>query len=160
MKTATKPQVNVHIRWMIRRDFPEVLAIEQSCFDWPWTEEDLVSHLRQRNIIAMSCERDERVVGFMVYELQKHTLKILNFAVHESFRHRGVGRQMVRKLASKLSEDRRSRISVMVRESNLDGCLFFKAVGFVCVQTIRQPYEETEEDGYEFSFRYGWEQQA
>ena len=61
--------MNVHIRWMIRRDMPEVLEIEQSSFEFPWTEEDFIRCLRQRNCIGMVAEYDEKVVGFMIYEL-------------------------------------------------------------------------------------------
>ncbi len=81
----------VHIRWMIRRDMPSVLAIEQECFEFPWYEDDFVRCLRQRNCIGMVAEASERVVGFMIYELHKHRLHVLNFAVHEHFRRRGVG---------------------------------------------------------------------
>ena len=28
--------INVHIRWMIRRDMEEVLNIEQASFEFPW----------------------------------------------------------------------------------------------------------------------------
>jgi hypothetical protein len=27
-------EVKVHVRWMLRRDLPEVLAIEQDCFEY------------------------------------------------------------------------------------------------------------------------------
>ena len=75
-------QLPVHIRWMIRRDMPEVLAIEEQCFEFPWSEEDFIRCLRQRNCIGMVAEHSERVVGFMIYELHKNRLHILNFAVH------------------------------------------------------------------------------
>src|SRR3954451_12823828 len=97
----------VHIRWMIRRDMPSVLAIEQECFEFPWFEEDFIRCLRQRNCIGMVAETSERIVGFMVYELHKHKLHVLNFAVHASHRRRGVGSQMAKKLMGKLSTDRR-----------------------------------------------------
>src|SRR5690348_3144654 len=66
-----KEQVRVHIRWMIRRDMPEVLQTEQHSFEFPWTEEDFLRCLRQRNCIGMVAEQGEKVVGFMIYELHK-----------------------------------------------------------------------------------------
>src|SRR5687768_6635477 len=60
-----KEQARVHIRWMIRRDMPEVLSIETQCFEFPWTEEDFLRCLRQRNCIGMVAEQGEKVVGFM-----------------------------------------------------------------------------------------------
>ena len=77
-----KEQVRVHIRWMIRRDMPEVLQTEQESFEYSWTEEDFLRCLRQRNCIGMVAEQGEKVVGFMIYELHKNKLHILNFAVH------------------------------------------------------------------------------
>ena len=54
----------------------------------------------------------------------------LNFAVHEDFRRRGVGGQMIGKLIGKLSHQRRSRIMLEVRETNLPAQLFFRTLGF------------------------------
>ena len=94
----SNPQLRVHIRWMIRRDMPEVLDIERASFEFPWSEEDFIRCLRQRNCIGMVAEHGERVVGFMIYELHKTRLHILNFAVAADVRRRGVGRQMIDKL--------------------------------------------------------------
>ncbi len=101
MHPVDKQDVCVHIRWMIRRDMPEVLAIEDECFEFPWSEDDFVRCLRQRNCIGMVAEHDERVAGFMIYELHRNRLHILNFAVAAPFRRHGVGRQMVEKLIGK-----------------------------------------------------------
>ena len=120
MNSQNKQQQPVHIRWMIRRDMAEVLAIESRSFEFPWLEEDFVRCLRQRNCIGMVAEQHERVVGFMIYELHKNRLHVLNFAVHADVRRRGVGSQMLRKLVSKLSPQRRNRIMLEVRETNLD----------------------------------------
>ena len=73
-----KEQVKVHIRWMIRRDMQEVLQAEQQCFDQSWTEEDFLRCLRQRNCIGMVAEAGDKVIGFMIYELHKNKLHILN----------------------------------------------------------------------------------
>ena len=98
MSLRPKQQLSVHIRWMIRRDMSDVLEIENSSFEFPWFEEDFIRCLRQRNCIGMVAEYDEHVVGFMIYELHKTRLHILNFAVHPEFRRSHIGLQMVSKL--------------------------------------------------------------
>ena len=145
---AEKDQVRVHIRWMIRRDMPEVLQAEQSSFEYAWTEEDFLRCLRQRNCIGMVAESGERVVGFMIYELHKTKLHILNFAVHPAYRRHGVGVQMVAKLVSKLSSHRRTRITLEVRETNLPAQLFFRAQDFRAVRVLRGYYEDSGEDAF------------
>ncbi len=141
-------QTRVHIRWMIRRDMPEVLAIEHASFEYPWCEEEFLRVLRQRNCIGMVAEYGERIVGFMIYELHRNKIHVLDFAVHPEFRRRGVGRQMIHKLVGKLSGQRRNRIALYVRESNLAAQLFYRVSGFRATEVIREHYLDTGEDAY------------
>jgi ribosomal-protein-alanine N-acetyltransferase len=154
MSIDPKLQVRVHIRWMIRRDMPEVLAIERASFEFPWSEEDFIRCLRQRNCIGMVAEHEERVVGFMIYELHKSRLHILNFAVSSDARRRGVAAQMTNKLIGKLSAQRRTRIMLEVRETNLTAQIFFRSAGFQAVSVLRSFYEDTPEDAYLMQYRY------
>ena len=149
-----KEQVRVHIRWMIRRDMPEVLQTEQESFEYSWTEEDFLRCLRQRNCIGMVAEQGEKVVGFMIYELHKNKLHILNFAVHPGCRRLGVGAQMVAKLISKLSSHRRTRITLEVRETNLAAQLFFSKQGFRAVRVLRGYYEDSGEDAFVMQYQF------
>src|SRR5262249_38310982 len=148
-----KEQVRVHIRWMIRRDMPEVLQTEQASFEYAWTEEDFLRCLRQRNCIGMVAEQGEKGVGFMIYELHKAKLHILNFAVHPGYRRLGVGAQMVAKLISKLSSHRRTRITLEVRETNLPAQLFFRVQGFRALRVLRAYYEDSGEDAFQMQYR-------
>jgi len=154
MGTTVKHPLCVHIRWMIRRDMPEVLAIENGSFEFSWSEDDFIRCLRQRNCIGMVAEHDERIVGFMIYELHKNRLHVLNFAVRSELRRRGIGSQMLRKLVQKLSNQRRNRIMLEVRETNLPAQLFFRAAGFRAVSLLREFYEDTPEDAYLMQFSY------
>lgn len=152
MSSQQQQNVRVHIRWMIRRDMSEVLGIERSSFEFPWSEDDFIRCLRQRNCIGMVAEYDGQVVGCMVYELHKNRLHILNFAVHMDFRRSGVGKQMLNKLIGKLSPQRRSRILLEVRETNLVAQLFFRSVGFRATTVLRDFYDDTTEDAYLMSY--------
>jgi ribosomal-protein-alanine N-acetyltransferase len=133
---------------MIRRDMPEVLAIEHACFEFPWCEEEFLRVLRQRNCIGMVAEHGERIVGFMIYELHRNKIHVLDFATHLQFHRRGVGRQMVSKLIGKLSGQRRNRVGLYVRETNLSAQLFFRVMGFRAMEVIREHYADSGEDAY------------
>jgi ribosomal-protein-alanine N-acetyltransferase len=147
-RRSDQPQLRVHIRWMIRRDMPEVLEIERSSFEFPWFEEEFIRCLRQRNCIGMVAEHAERVVGFMIYELHKTRLHILNFSVAADVRRRGVGRQMIDKLLGKLSSQRRTRITLEVRETNLPAQVFFRENGFKATSVLHEFYDDSPEDAY------------
>jgi ribosomal-protein-alanine N-acetyltransferase len=142
-----------HVRWMISRDMPDVLETERRSFDYPWTEEDFLRVLRQRNMIGMVAERGERVVGFMIYILEKKKLHVSNFAVHPDWRRKGVGQAMVERLVSKLSSHRRTRITLHTSEQNLGDQKFFRAMGFLALRVERGFYAESGEDAYYFCRR-------
>jgi ribosomal-protein-alanine N-acetyltransferase len=138
---------------MIRRDMPEVLRIENDSFEFNWSEEDFLACLRQRNCIGMVAEHDGQVVGFMIYELHKTSLHILNFAVAPQFRRTGVGAQMIEKLINKLSQQRRQEIVLEVRETNLAAQLFYHTQGFRAVRVLRNHYADSAEDAYVMNYR-------
>jgi [ribosomal protein S18]-alanine N-acetyltransferase len=148
----------VHIRWMIRRDMPTVLRIEESSFEFPWTEDEFIRCLRQRDCIGMVAERNEEVVGFMIYELHKTRIHILSFAVHPEFRREKVGSAMIEKLVSKLAYQRRNRIVLEVRETNLPAQLFFRQLGFRATGVLKEFYEDTPEDAFLMQYRHANEE--
>src|SRR5437588_11601845 len=105
----------------------------------------------------MVAEQGEKVVGFMIYELHKSKLHILNFAVHPSCRRSAVGAQMVAKLISKLSSHRRTRITLEVRETNLTAQLFFRAQGFLAVRVLRAYYDDSGEGAFLMQYQLAGE---
>lgn len=157
---AQHKDVKVQIRWLIRRDMTQVLEIEQASFRHAWTEEDFLTCLRQRNCIGMVAEHDHQIVGFMIYELHKAKLRILNFAVAPWVRRMGVGAQMVQRLVDKLSQQRRKEIALEIRETNLPAQLFFQKQGFRALGVLRGHYEDTAEDAYLLNFRLYAEDEA
>jgi ribosomal-protein-alanine N-acetyltransferase len=86
--------------------------------------------------------------------LHKSRLHVLNFAVHRDFRRHGIGGAMLQKLVSKLSQQRRSRVLLEVRETNLAAQLFFRNCGFRAISVLREFYEDTPEDAYLMQYTY------
>jgi len=142
----TRPRA--HIRWMLRRDMLDVLDIEAESFEFPWSEEDFIRCRRHRNCISMVAEHHDRIVGFMVYELRKTRIYLLNLAVAPAYRRRGVGRQMVENLIGRMKRQGRTRLVLEVRETNLAAQLFFRDNGFRAVSVLRRWYDDTDEDAY------------
>ena len=53
-----------HIRWMIRRDIPVVLEIAAQRESTQMSEEELLTLLRDRNVIGMVAEYGDLIVGY------------------------------------------------------------------------------------------------
>jgi ribosomal-protein-alanine N-acetyltransferase len=95
-------------------------------------------------------------VGFVIYELDKKSLHILNFAVAPQWRRHGVGEAMFRRLVGKLPHGRpRNTICCEVRETNEVAIKFFRSMGMTATGVLREHYVETDEDAYSFVLRVG-----
>jgi ribosomal-protein-alanine N-acetyltransferase len=152
-----------HIRWMIRSDMHQVIDIERGSFPTPWTENDFITRLRMKGVIGLVATADyppgpygapplERVVGYMVYELHTNRYHVINFAVCETMRWRGVGSALAARLKQKLGGDR-NRILLEVGERNLPGQLFWKSQGFRCENIISDFFDESDDKAYQFVYR-------
>lgn len=141
----------IKIRWMIRRDLPEVLDIEDASYFRPWKEEDFLRELRNRNTIGMVAEESGWVFGFVVYELRKGRIDVLRLAAADDRRRQGVGSALVEKLKGKLSPGRRRAIRIDLPEldASLDACRFLANRGFRSV-ILRDP----DEDVYRFEYSH------
>jgi ribosomal-protein-alanine N-acetyltransferase len=124
------PRPSLHVRWLIRRDIPEVVEAEILTYGHEaWGEEQVHFHRCAKNRIGMVVEFEERILGFMFYNLHRSKLEILRLVVHPNFRNQGVGTAMVEKLKSKLCSTRRNRIVVRV-PLDPEGCGWFRRRGF------------------------------
>ena len=140
---SIKDAIKIHVRCMTRSDIADVLEIENESFEFAWSEEDFIGCLLDQNCIGMVAEHNNLVVGYMVYELDKAKLLILNLAVSKQFQRRGIGSQMVAKLIG-----RRNRVVLETRETNLPAQLFFRENGFRAAQQCKGFYDDSPEDAY------------
>lgn len=134
----------IRIRWMIRRDLAEVLAIDAHN-PIPWGEERFIDVLRQRNVIGMviiespyAMQEDlGSVRGFFIYGWRKQTMQLLNIGIDPTHRRKGLGTAIVDKLKSKLSE---RKLIVDVPETDLAMQLFLKANGLMATMHDNEHY--------------------
>lgn len=142
-----------HIRWLIVRDVPEVLSIDAEGFENPWSENVLRQNLLSRHNVGMVAEIEDRVVGFMVYELHLGLIHMVRFAVKESERRRGIGSDMVKKLQCRLHETRRRRLLLPVP----DRSLFLNPPFYAkrCLHAVATVPSCGEDDGHLLEHRVG-----
>jgi len=127
-----------------------------------WTEQDLLDVIRQQNCTGMVTELKPfgspwQIVGYIIYELCKGRLRLLNVAVDPAWRRRGIGTAMIDRMKEKLPQQRRNELLLDIRERNLPGQLFFQSQGFRATGVLRNLFHDeqtgTYEDGYELQFK-------
>lgn len=146
LKAPAKFIIDSRVRWGVRSDMATVADIDAVTHRDPWREGGFAEILRDRNTILMVAERGSRVLGYVVYSLHRDRVRVERLGVDPEFADKGVGTRVVDKLKSKLSEHRRTKIEVRMRETNLDGLLFLKKKGFMAVSLSRAWFEDSGED--------------
>lgn len=136
-----REQLTVGHRWLVQRDLDDVARMDQDGFGQAaWGRHDYEKVLALRNAIGYVAERGDTVVGAMAYELHSGMIELLRLVVHPRYRRRSVGRQMLDKLKSKLSNHRRQRIVCHVSERNVGACYWLSANGFAAVRVSRKHF--------------------
>ena len=147
---------NLNIRWMIKRDTPEVLDIEAEGFGSDaMSEKELVNLLRMRNAIGMVIEDDNEIVGYMIYMLEKTSIRLERIAV--KYEREGIGTALIERLKRKIGNERqRIRLVAIIPETYLGAQLFARAMGFRCNRVSRcvflDYFGEPTIDGYAFDW--------
>lgn len=90
-------------QWIIDSHLPAVAKIDLLSFEQSWDVEDFKRELKGRKTIGIVAKIGSRIVGFIIYELHSRVIKVVRLAVHPNHRGRGVGRELLRKIESRLS---------------------------------------------------------
>lgn len=133
-------------------DLDDVLNIESASFEYPWSRRDFEYCLTLDRCGVLIAERKGVIVGYLVYEARRKSIRLLSCAVAESERRSGVGSFLLRELAARFGATR-SEIVCFVRERNVPAQLFLRRQGFRAQWIKRSFYSSAEEDAYQMTWR-------
>jgi ribosomal-protein-alanine N-acetyltransferase len=137
-------------RPLIQSDIPAVLEIERGSFVKPWTEDQFMRVLAHNNCFGIVAQVGEKVTGFIIYEMFRSKVQLLNVAVHPKHRRKGYGTAMLAQIVGKLEMGRQESVVGEVRESKLPAQQFLRHSGFRAVKILRGHFKDKDEDGYLF----------
>lgn len=147
------------IHWFLKnRNLSSIIEIEELSYgDYAWDRDRILSQLRQYNCMCIVFTRQNKTLGYVIYELASK-IEIVKLAVHPLNRRKKIGSCLIKRMIEKLHVVRkRDELLYQIRESNLPGQLFLKKNGFKATQII--PYhfynsnDGTEEDAYSMSYK-------
>ena len=138
------PQASLpRIRPMRQGDLPQVIAIEEAAYPFPWTLGIFQDCLR----VGYCCwlmELDEAVIGYGVVSVVIDESHILNLCIHPDWQGRGLGRKLIQMLL-KISRRHGAETAFLeVRESNLAALALYTRLGFAQVGRRRDYYPAIE----------------
>jgi ribosomal-protein-alanine N-acetyltransferase len=136
LKTPTE----IGIRPMRASDVAEVVAIERSAYQFPWSEGIFRDCLRVGYICRVVMV-SRQIAAYGVMSVGAGEAHILNLCVSTAFRCRGIGRRLLGYLVERASAAGMGEAFLEVRPSNTAAIRLYLAMGFEQVGTRRGYYQ-------------------
>jgi ribosomal-protein-alanine N-acetyltransferase len=130
----------VQIRPLLEIDLPEVAAIEQQSYAFPWSENIFRECLR----VGYTCRALDlagRIIGYGVMSLGAGEAHILNVCVRDEFRNLGFGRRLLEHLLDRALAAGVTEAFLEVRPSNLSAIRLYQHLGFEQIGIRRGYYQ-------------------
>lgn len=133
----------------------QVAQLEAICFADPWSEKSVVSELSNPLSLWLVALDGARVAGYVGSQSVEGEADMMNVAVHQDFRRRGVGQALVNALVEKLEKRGVHSLTLEVRISNESAIGLYEKLGFAQVGLRNNYYRHPKEDAY--ILRKEWE---
>lgn len=118
------------IRQMSEQDLPQILDIEQSIYDFPWTKGIFEDCLQSEYRNWVVTDAMDRIFGYAVMTIAVGESHVLNVCVEQSKQGDGLGRLLL----NHMIDDARERLAFVVllevRPSNQAARRLYKSMGF------------------------------
>jgi ribosomal-protein-alanine N-acetyltransferase len=125
---------------MLDSDLPDVAAIEQKSYTFPWSENIFRDCLR----VGYTCRALDlagQIIGYGVMSLGAGEAHILNVCVRDEYRTVGFGRRLLEHLLERAAAAGVSEAFLEVRPSNLAAIRLYQKLGFEQIGIRRGYYQ-------------------
>lgn len=127
------------MRPMQQEDLPQVMAIEEAVYPFPWTPGIFHDCLR----VGYCCWvllLDEQVIGYGVMSVVIDESHILNLCIHPKWHRNGLGNKMIRRLLKIARQHGAETAFLEVRASNQAALKLYQGLGFIEVGQRKEYY--------------------
>ena len=140
------PAAAIEIRRLTYADLPQVVAIERRAYRTPWSLAMFVLELSKASGICLAAFVEGELAGYLVCSRYDTIWHIMNVAVDEGFRGRGIAHGMLERLFELTVGDVERGYTLEVRISNADAIRLYEKLGFESRGIRRGYYTDNRED--------------
>ena len=124
----------------------QIAELEKRCFSYPWDAASIRGELSNELSLWLVAEENGCVLGYIGSQTVMGESDILNIAVREEYRRRGIGRILLEALCTNLAARDSSCIILEVRASNEAAKALYLSQGFRMIAVRPRYYSRPVED--------------
>lgn len=134
------------IRPMVMEDIDRVYEIECDSFSIPWSKESLSQEMENPLAFYSVALVDEKIVAYGGLWAVMGEGEITNIAVQNTYRKKGIGKQVLKDLLERARQNKVFSITLEVRSSNQAAQSLYMSYGFTPIAIRKKYYQKPEED--------------
>jgi [ribosomal protein S18]-alanine N-acetyltransferase len=141
--------VNIELRRLTLADLAAIERIERRAYPTPWSRSMFAAELAKPSSIclgAVDIDAGEALVAYLIISRYADAWHVMNVAVDEHYRSRGVATKLLNRLFELTAGDDRRGYTLEVRVSNSDAIRLYEKLGFVARGLRRGYYTDNRED--------------
>ena len=141
--------MSIDLRSLTLADLAAIERIERRAYPTPWSRSMFAGEIAKQSSIcigAVDREGDGRLVGYMIISRYADAWHVMNIAVDDDYRRRGIAKQLLSRLFELTASDDRRGYTLEVRVSNGDAIKLYEGLGFVARGLRRGYYTDNRED--------------
>jgi ribosomal-protein-alanine N-acetyltransferase len=139
--------VNIELRRLESGDLEEVEVIERESYPTPWSRSMFDAELRKPSSLALGAfTEDDALVGYAFVSRYVDAWHVMNVAVANAYRRRGIAVALLERLFEVTATDPRRGYTLEVRVSNTGAIALYERLGFEARGVRRGYYTDNRED--------------
>ena len=136
----------VDVRTLRPGDLDAIEEIERRAYPTPWSRSMFAGELSKPSGICLGAFQGEDMLGYLIVARYVDAWHVMNVAVDEPFRGRGVASQMLEQLFESTGDDFERGYTLEVRVTNDTAIGLYRRLGFVETGIRRGYYTDNRED--------------
>jgi ribosomal-protein-alanine N-acetyltransferase len=140
--------MTVELRKLKLRDLTAIEEIERQSYPTPWSRSMFAGELSKPSSICLGAidVESNRLVGYLIISRYVDAWHVMNIAVANEFRRRGIATRLMERLFEITSGDGRRGYTLEVRVSNDAAIRLYESLGFKARGVRRGYYTDNRED--------------
>jgi [ribosomal protein S18]-alanine N-acetyltransferase len=136
----------VNVRTLRPSDLDAVERIERGSYPTPWSRSMFAGELAKPSSVCLGAFQGEDMLGYLIVARYVEAWHVMNVAVDEGFRGRGIAGGMLERLFDLTIGDVERGYTLEVRVSNETAIALYQRLGFVETGIRRGYYTDNRED--------------